>query len=190
MNTIKATMITAAIATMATVDAARIMPPSFPAACLRKPGGDPDFSASTSLGRARSLYFRQQANGSLVYDGCRASATRTKRTTRNRPVITSDPVAQKPARASRVRVMSEAVPLMTSGTVTPAKTCPMPGPVPGGFGSDIAAHSPTAGASARLANPTKIGFASGRTLIGRIIGRVASDRYVQQACPRRPTCQF
>jgi hypothetical protein len=37
MSTIRATITTAAIATMATVDAARITRPSFPAACLRKP---------------------------------------------------------------------------------------------------------------------------------------------------------
>jgi hypothetical protein len=37
MSTIRATITTAAIATMATVDAARITAPSFPAACLRKP---------------------------------------------------------------------------------------------------------------------------------------------------------
>jgi len=37
MSTIKATITTAAMATMATVDAARITPASFPATRLRKP---------------------------------------------------------------------------------------------------------------------------------------------------------
>jgi hypothetical protein len=39
MSTIRATITTAAIATMATVDAPRITRPSFPAACLRNLGG-------------------------------------------------------------------------------------------------------------------------------------------------------
>ena len=116
---------------------------------------DPRVSLRTEASRevsalqAKARSRMRAARRAATYAGRTTCSTKYMRKRTSPPVSATDASAQSDASIARIRARTHAANATQTGTTTPTRIWPDPGPLPGGFGIEPPALTPRIGATIR-----------------------------------------